>query len=167
LKYRIFFILLLTGLLGWTAAAALESPAEESTPQQPDRIFDMKIPEGFSSEAVDEPGILKWRKGSGEIYLITGDLFGESSESLFKVLKTAAEKNKSHSEHKVLKIKGGRALMYKETMPEDKSRLTSWHLIVVTNKKIVYVDFTAPAGEFSTYAADFQAAINSFKLKAS
>jgi hypothetical protein len=83
------------------------------------------------------------------------------------VLKNAAEKNKSISEHKVLKIKGARALMYKETVPEDKSRLTSWHMIVITNKKIIYVDFTAPAGEFSTYAVDFQAAINSFKLKSS
>jgi hypothetical protein len=157
----------LVTLMLWSVTAAQESLTDQEAPQYPDKLFDIKIPDGFKPEAVDEPGILKWKKDSGEISLIVGDLFGESGESLFKVLKSATEKNKTIQESKVLKIKGGRALLYKEKLPEDSARLTGWHLLVLTNKKIITVDFSAPAGEFNLFAPDFQSAINSFKLKTS
>jgi hypothetical protein len=158
-------LVVILGLLPCSFATAQQSSLDQNALQQPDRLYDIKIPEGFKSEAVDEPGIFKWRKDSGEIYVIVGDLFGESGDSLFKVLKSAAEKNKSVQESKVLKIKGGKALLYKEKTPEDSARLVAWHLVVVTNKKIFSLDFSAPAGEFSSFVPDFQSAINSFKLK--
>jgi hypothetical protein len=158
-------LVLILGLLAWSFAAAQETALDQNALQIPDRLFDIKIPDGFKSEAVDEPGILKWRKDSGEIYLIVGDLFGESGDSLFKMLKSSAEKNKTVQETKVLKIKGGKALLYKEKASQDSTRLVGWHLLVVTNKKIISLDFSAPAGEFNSFVPDFQSAINSFKLK--
>lgn len=156
---------LVLAVLPWSFASAQESSLDQNFLQSPDRLFDIKIPEGFKSEAVDEPGILKWRKDSGEIYLIIGDLFGESGESLFKVLKTAAEKNKTVYEVKVMKVKGGRALTYKEKGPGNSGRLVTWHFVVVTNKKIITVDFSAPEEEFNSFFTYFQSTINSFKLK--
>ena len=85
---------------------AQENALDQNALQIPDRLFDIKIPDGFKSEAVDEPGILKWRKDSGEIYLIVGDLFGESGDSLFKMLKSSAEKNKTVQESKVAEDQG-------------------------------------------------------------
>jgi hypothetical protein len=168
LKYtsvtKIMLVLIL-GLLAWSFAAAQENSLDKNALQLSDRLFDIKIPDGFKSEAVDEPGIFKWRKDSGEIYLIVGDLFGESGDSLFKVLKSAAEKNKTVQESKVMKIKGGKALLYKEKAPQDSARLVGWHLLVVTNKKIFSLDFSAPASDFNSFVSDFQSAINSFKLK--
>ncbi len=158
-------LVMILGLLAWSFAAAQEKAPDQNALQIPDRLFDMKVPDGFKSEAVDEPGILKWRKDSGEIYVIVGDLFGESGDSLFKMLKSSAEKNKTVQETKALKIKGGKAVLYKEKAPEDSTRLVGWHLLVVTNKKIISLDFSAPAGEFNSFVPAFESAINSFKLK--
>ncbi len=134
---------------------------------QNERFFDIKVPEGFKSQPVDEPGILKWTKDSGEIYLVVGDLFLESSNVVYEALLKAAEKDKRMQEVKQIKLKGGRALLYKEKPPEDASRITTWKLFVVTDKKMVNIDFSAPAKEFQSFAPDFEATVNSFKLKSS
>ncbi|MBI5249316.1 MAG: hypothetical protein HY912_07460 [Desulfomonile tiedjei] len=168
MKYTPFakiVLFLLVALLTGAFVSAQENLTDPNVLQHPDRLFDIKIPSGFKSEAVDEPGILKWRKDSGEIYLIVGDLFGESGESLFKVIKSAAEKNKTVQEIKVVKIKGARALTYKEKVSGDSSRLETWHFVVITNKKIFTMDFSAPTNEFNSFVPDFQSTINSFKLK--
>ena len=158
-------LLLASAFVMWSFALAQESALDQNILQNPDRLFDIKIPAGFTSEAVDEPGILKWKKDSGEIYLVIGDLFGESGESLFKVMKTAAEKNKTVQDIKVVKIKGARALSYKEKGSEEVGRTSVWHLVVITNKKIITIDFSAPVEEFNNFVSDFQTTINSFKLK--
>jgi hypothetical protein len=168
LKYPSFHrisVILAFGLFLCSSVYAQGTSIDENFLQHPDRIFDVKIPEGFHSEAVDEPGILRWKKDTGEIYLIIGDLFGESGDSLFKVLKNAAEKNKTVQEVKVVKVKGGRALTFKEKGSDEAGALMTWHFIVVTNNKIITMDFSAPALEFNKFAPDFQATINSFKLK--
>ena len=169
LKYTLYtkaLPVLVLVLLQWSFVCAQEPSLDQSILQHPDRIFDVKIPDGFKSEAVDEPGILRWRKDSAEIYLVIGDLFGESGESLFKVLKAAAEKNKIAQDIKVVKVKGARALTYKEKVSEDSGRLVTWHFVVITNNKIITMDFSAPTEEFNSLVPDFKSTINSFKLKA-
>ncbi len=144
--------------------------AEEQEPaavEQADRFFDMKIPKGFAPEAVDEPGILKWKKDSGEICFVVGDLFTSPGDSTFKALREAANKDKKLEEVRILQIKGGKALLYKEKAPEDPGRLRAWHLLVITKKKMINVDFSAPAKDFDAFAPEFESAVNSFKLKPS
>ncbi len=162
------FALLLVSATCW--AQADKAPAEEgggSAINIPGRFFDMKIPEGFKSQPVEEGGILKWTKDSGEIFLVVGDLFHESGDVVFKALRKAADEDKRMEEVRTLKIKGGRALLYKEKPPEDPLRSRTWRLVVVTDKKMIDVEFSAPAKEFESFAPAFEKAVGSFKLKAS
>ena len=57
-----------------SAFAEIQSAAsEEQEPtaaEQADRFFEMKVPQCFAPEAVDERGILKWKKDACEIYLV-------------------------------------------------------------------------------------------------
>lgn len=140
---------------------------EPAAVEQADRFFDMKIPQGFAPEAVDEPGILKWKKDSGEIYFVVGDLFTPPGDATFKALREAADKDKKLEEVRTLQIKGGKALLYKEKAPEDAGRLRAWHLLVITKKKMINVDFSAPAKDFDSFVPEFESAVNSFKLKPS
>lgn len=130
-----------------------------------DLFFDMKLPEGFKSLAVDEPGILKWGKGPAEIYLVVGEIFSKSGPVIFDALKKAGQRDKAIEEVKNMKIKGAKAALFKEKAPGDLTRLRSWRLLVVTDKQIVNVDFTAPAKDFKTYMQGFDEAVKSFKLK--
>ena len=125
----------------------------------------MKLPEGFKSLAVDEPGILKWGKGPAEIYLVVGEIFSKSGPVIFDALKKAGQRDKAIEEVKNMKIKGAKAALFKEKAPGDLTRLRSWRLLVVTDKQIVNVDFTAPAKDFKTYMQGFDEAVKSFKLK--
>ncbi len=165
---NILFVLLLVTTVGWTQGE--KAPAEETAPSTiniPGRFFDMKIPDGFESQPVEEGGILKWTKDSGEIFLIVGDLFHESGGALFKALRKAADKDKTMEETQTLKIKGAHALLYKGKPPNDPLRLRTWRLIVITDKKIVDVEFSAPAKEFDSFVPAFDKAVNSFKLRVS
>jgi hypothetical protein len=132
---------------------------------QPARFFDIKIPEGFKPENVEEAGILRWSKGDGEIYLAVADLFQNSGGDLFSSLLKAAEQHKRMESVRTLKLKMGKALFYKEKAPDDPARLRAWRLIVITDKKIINLDFSAPAKDFETYAPDFEQVVKSFKLK--
>ena len=128
-------------------------------------FFDMKIPDGFKSIAVDEPGILKWGKGPAEIYLVVGEIFSKSGPTVFDALKKAGQKDKAIEEIKNIKIKGAKAALFREKAPSDTTRLRSWRLLVVTEKQVVNVDFTAPSKDFKTYVPGFEEALKSFKLK--
>jgi hypothetical protein len=125
----------------------------------------MKVPKGFEPVAVEEAGILKWKKGSGEIYLIVGDLFVESGELLFKALRKAAEDGKNLDKVETVKIDRGQAMLLKEKPPKEPERPLTWRLIVLMDKKVINVDFTAPAKDFESFRGDFQKALDSFKLK--
>jgi hypothetical protein len=96
-----------------------------------------------------------------------GDLFHESPDVIFKALRKAADQDKRMEEVRTLKVKGGRALLYKEKPPEDPLRSRIWRLMVVTDKKMIDVEFSAPAKEFDSFAPAFEKAVGSFKLKAS
>ncbi len=128
-------------------------------------FFDMKIPDGFKSVAVDEPGILKWGKGPAEIYLVVGEIFSKSGPTVFDALKKAGQRDKAIEEVKNVKIRGAKAALFKEKTPSDATRLRSWRLLVVTDKQVVNVDFTVPSKDFKSYVPGFEEAVKSFKLK--
>lgn len=138
----------------------IKSPGESA-----ELFFGIKVPDSFKSVAVDEPGILKWVNGPAEIYLVVGEIFSKSGPVIFDALKKAAKRDKSVEEIKNIKIKGAKAVLFKERAPADLNRLRSWRLLVVTEKQIVNVDFTAPAKEFKTYIQSFDDVARSFKLK--
>jgi hypothetical protein len=135
--------------------------------EKPDRYFEMKVPEGFKLEPAEEPGIFKWKKDSAEIHVVVGDTFADSVDVLFQALRKGAEANKRMEEVRTLRIKGAQGLLYKEKTPEDSGRLRAWRLVVLTNKKMINVDFTAPAQDFNALAPGFESAVKSFKLKSS
>jgi hypothetical protein len=168
---RCWIICLAVILVCSTAYAQKKSGASEAketaAAEQAERFFDMKVPQGFATEAVDEPGILKWKKDSAEIYLVAGDLFTMPGDTLFKALREAMDKDKKLEEVSTPQIKGGKALLYKEKAPEDSGRLRAWHLVVITKKKMINVDFSAPAKDFDSFMPAFESAVNSFKLKPS
>ncbi len=168
---RVWILCLATILICSPALAEKKSGAskkqEPAAAEQAGRFFDMKVPEGFTPEPVDESGILKWKKGSAEIYLVVGDLFTPPGDMLFKALRKAAEADKSLEEVRTLQVKGGNALLSKEKAPDDPTRLRTWHLLVITKKKMIDVDFLAPAKDFKSFIPAFESAINSFKLKSS
>jgi hypothetical protein len=146
--------------------AATKKISAESA-EKPDRYFDMKIPDGFNLAPVEEPGIFMWKKDSAEIHAVVGDTFADSSDVLFKTLRKGAEANKRIEEVKKLRIKGGSGLLCKEKSPTDPGRLQAWRLTVLTNKKMINVDFSAPGRDFKALVPEFESAIKSFKLKSS
>lgn len=137
----------------------------ENILENPERFFSMTVPEGFKSEAVDEPGINRWTKGPAEIYLVVGDIFQDSGEALFEAVRKAASEDKRIESVRTLRLKKGRAVFYKEKAPEDTARLQGWRLVVLTDKKMLNLDFTAPVKDFATFAPDFEAVVKSFKLR--
>ncbi len=133
--------------------------------EQPGRLFDMKVPEGFEPVPNDEAGIFKWKKGSAEIYLVVGDLFVESGDLLFKALRKAAEDGERIEKVETVKIDGGQAMLLKEKPPKEPERPLTWRLIVLMDKKMINVDFSAPAKDFESVQGEFRKAVDSFKLK--
>jgi hypothetical protein len=163
-------------VLACVVASATHAPAQqdETTSQtetspvlSTTQGYDLKVPEGFQSEAVDEAGILKWKKDSGEILLVIGDLFLDSGDTLFKALKESVEKDKRWETVRVFQMGEANAILFKEKPPEDTSRLRTWRLIVVTAKKIVNLECSAPGKDFDQFAPAFEQTIESFALKPS
>jgi hypothetical protein len=137
----------------------------DSVLEDPGRFFDLKVPDGFKSENVEEPGILRWTKGSAEIMLAVGDVFQESGDVLFRAIEVAATKDNRVESVRKVKLKKGRAILIKEKAPGDTSRHRAWRLVIVTDSKVVNVDLTAPTQEFDAFAPDFELVVKSFKLK--
>lgn len=162
-------------LLACFGAGAAEKPEKRDDAredgrnflEQPGRLFDLRIPEGFESVQMDEPGIMKWKKDSGEIYLVVGDIFVDSSDGLFRDLRKALDASDKIEEVKNIRVDGGKAMLYKEKPVDDPSRRQMWRLIVLTKKKMINVDFIAPVQDFKTYAPAFEDAVKSFKLRSS
>lgn len=124
----------------------------------------MKIPKGFQQETVDEPGIYKWRKNSGEIYIVAGDSYFKASNSMLKALRETVEKDTQIEEIKVMKLKGGKALICKEKGSNNPNGLRTWRLIVFTDQKMMNIDFTAPTKDFMSFVPAFEEALRSLKL---
>jgi hypothetical protein len=172
LNYKALNILVTMSVLAFVTMAYASSEDRRSSKadrsvstESPDLFFDIRIPDDFKAEPVDEIGILKWKKDSAEIYLVVGELVADSGETLFKELRKAADNDKTIKEIRVLHLKGGKGFIMKEKPPEDPSRNSTWRIIAVTDKKEINVDFTAPAKDFESYTQSFEEAIHSFKLK--
>jgi hypothetical protein len=143
------------------------SPEEDTakTVEQAGQIFDMKIPNGFESQPVEEAGILKWTKGTGAIYVVVGDIFAGSGESLFETLHSAAKRDERYQTVRLVPVEGANAMLLEEKPPGDAQRPLTWRLVVVTKKNVINVDFSAPAQDFESFAPDFNKALESFQLK--
>lgn len=166
--FALFLALALAGPLAWAQEEdAAKGEPDETVQQDPRQFVDFKPPAGFEPAASDDTAILKWRKGSGEIYLVMGGVIPESRQKLFDQLKEFAGKDPTIAEVRDLKIDSSHAFVYTEKPPEDPGRLRSMRMVVITDKQVLTVDFTAPAKDFESFVGDFDSAIKSFKLKAS
>ena len=142
-----------------------EQDSESIVADESGRLFDLKVPDGFKSAPVDEPGILKWKKGSAEIYLVVGSLFVESGDLFFNALRKAAAEGKGLDKVEVLNFKGGKAMLLKDKPPKDQGLTMTWRLVVLMDKKVINLDFSAPVKDFDSFRDDFIKTIESFKLK--
>jgi hypothetical protein len=136
-----------------------------SDQEQSTRIFDIKVPPGFELQPAEEPGIFRWTKNSAEILAVVGDVFLGSGDLLFDSLRTSAKKGKQYEKVQSLSVRGAKAMLLIEKTPEDPARLQTWTLVVVTDKKIIDIDFSAPAKEFQSLASEFKKSVKSFKLR--
>lgn len=158
-------LILLPFCVVWAQNDRKDTPESRQSSEETDGVFfKMKLASGFTREPVDEAGIFKWKKDSAEIHIVVGDAFIESSETLFKALRKASDENSGIEEVKILKIKGAKAVLSKEKHSPDQKRLRSWRLFVLTDKKIVTVDFTAPAKDFDSFVPAFEESLRSFKI---
>jgi hypothetical protein len=128
------------------------------------QVFRMKAPQGFVPARSDRKGIVKWRKDSAEIFAVVGDLKSRTPGRLFKELYLAVKKNKNFEKVRKARIRGGRAFVYTEKAQEDRERIRTMRLVVISPNKIINVDFSAPAENFERYKKDFRSALKSFRL---
>ncbi len=136
-----------------TAADKTEQPAE------------FTVPEGFTAETAEDPGIFKWKKDGSEIYIISGELFYDSPDALYDTLKKSAKSNPNVASVEDVTIEGGRAFLIKEKPTDEPNRLRMWRLVVITKDKHLHLDMLAPMREFTAIEPAFEAAVASFKLK--
>jgi hypothetical protein len=161
------FMLVFAGSTAWSQENSTPPKKEEpATPEQAGRIFDIKVPKGFEPDPPEEPGIFRWKKEGAEILVVAGELYWDSGQELFRRLLKAAEDNAGPENVKKLNIKGARAFSYTEKAPGEPDRLRSVRMIVITDKNIINVDFSAPEKDFKSLAAEFESSKKSFKLKA-
>lgn len=161
--FLLLFIFVPCGLWAQNNKADRLDPQHRS--EEADGVFfKMKLPNGFKREPVDEAGIYKWKKNSAEIFIVAGDAFIESRDTLFKALQKASESNSTIEEVKILKIKGAKAMLCKGKQAPEQKGLRSWRLVVLTDKKIVTIDFTAPAKDFDSFVPAFEESLRSFKI---
>lgn len=158
-------MLLFAGSVGAQTDEASKNGNAEEEESVAESFFYLEIPDSFREISVDERDINKWRKGTAELYLVTGDLIRESPEQLLDNLLESLKKNKHVEKVDVLELKGGMGLIYMEKAPENPERLKTRRLIAFTDKKILHLDFSAPAKDFDSYEADFAAVLKSFTLK--
>ncbi len=148
--------------------AQTQAPQDRRNPSPHQELdggfFKIKIPPGFERDPVDEPGIYKWKKNSGEIYIVVGDSFVPATDSMIHTLRKNAQKDSKIEEAKILKLKGGKGLLFKEKGSTKSNGLRIWRLIVFTNQKMLNVDFTAPIKDFPSLAPAFEEALRSLKL---
>jgi hypothetical protein len=155
-------------LIGLQCAAFGQDNAvnsETASKEKYEKYFQISIPKDFNAETGDEAGIYKWKKDSAEIFIVMGNTFSESTDVLLDALKKSLAANKDISETEDLKLENGRGFLYKGKPLEDETARQMWRMVVFTPKKMIHVDFIAPAKEFDSLAPVFQEIIKSFKLR--
>jgi hypothetical protein len=162
-------IILIAVLAGGLVHAQVktETPAtqQEPTNESLSRLFSIQIPEGFKPQALEEPGIFRWKKGPAEISLVIGELFAGSPEFLLKALTTAGEENKLLEEVKPFEVDGAKAVIFKDRPASEPGKLRNWKVMALTEKRCFSLDMTAPEKDFPGLEADFAKALASFKVK--
>lgn len=165
----IFILMILTLSVILTPVTAYCQPAQTSPSQAHvvDGVMEIKIPEGFKSEGVDEPHIFKWTKNSAEIYIVVGDRLIGSRSAMINAFKKTANADTRLDRVKTLRISNSKAILTKEKPPSDTNRLMSWGLKIFTDKNEINVEFSAPAKDFKTYSTTFEEFVKSIKIKSS
>ncbi len=165
----ILILMILTSTVILTPVTANCQPAQTSTSQAHvvDGVMEIKIPEGFKSEGVDEPHIFKWTKDSAEIYIVVGDRLIGSRSAMINAFKKTANADTRLDKVKTIKISNAKAILTKEKPPSDAKRLMSWGLKIFTDKNEINVEFSAPAKDFKTYSTTFEEFVKSIKIKSS
>ncbi len=140
------------------------SQTRSSTVRQVDGVMEIKVPDDFKSEGVDEPHIFKWTKDSCEIYVVVGARLIGSRTSMINTFKRAASGDKNMEKIKTLRIPNAKGILIKESAPSDMNRLMSWGLKIFTDKHEINVEFSAPGKDFKTYSPIFEDVIKSIKI---
>jgi hypothetical protein len=171
IQYHAIIIAFITILCAFMAVAQDETKQSARTAdnilEEPGRLFNIKVPKDFKAAPLEVPGIIKWKKDQAEIYLVVGDNFSKSKKKTFDALYKATKKDKRYEKVDRVNIRGGKAFVFKEKAPKEPTRLRTWRLVVVTDNKIIHVDFSAPGKDFNSYIDQFEAALKSFKLRSS
>lgn len=132
-----------------------------------DGVIEIKLPEGFKSEGVDEPHIFKWTKNSAEIYVVVGERLIGSRNAMINAFRKATASDKTLDQTRALRISNAKGILIKEKTPSDPNRLMLWGLKIFTDKHEINVDFSAPAKDFKIYSPIFEEVIKSIKIKSS
>ncbi len=129
-----------------------------------DGVMEIKIPDDFKSEGVDEPHIFKWTKDSCEIYIVIGARLIGSRTAMINTFKRAANVDKAMEKVKTLRIPNAKGILVKERVPSDANRLMSWSLKIFTVKHEINLEFSAPGKDFKSYSPMFEDVIKSIKI---
>jgi hypothetical protein len=140
------------------------SQTRASTVRQVDGVMEIKVPDDFKSEGVDEPHIFKWTKDSCEIYVVVGARLIGSRTAMINTFKRAANGDKTMEKLKTLRIPNAKGILVKERVPSDMNRLMSWGLKIFTDKHEINLEFSAPGKDFKTYSPMFEDVIKSIKI---
>ncbi len=137
---------------------------QASAVRQIDGAIEIRVPEDFKAEAVDEPHIFKWAKDSAEIYVVVGNRLIGSRTAMINTFKKAANIDKTLEQIKTLRIPNAKGILIKEKPPSDSNRLMSWGLKIFTDTHEINAEFSAPGKDFKTYSPIFEEVIKSIKL---
>jgi len=166
LERKSLLILILTAPLIFVFQFAYCQPTQTlaSTVRQIDGTLEIRVPDDFKSEAVDEPHIFKWAKDSAEIYVVVGNRLIVSRTAMINTFKKAANIDKTLEQIKTLRIPNAKGILIKEKPPSDSNRLMSWGLKIFTDKHEINAEFSAPGKDFKTYSPIFEEVIKSIKV---
>ena len=126
--------------------------------------MEIKIPNDFKPEGVDEPHIFKWTKDSAEIYIVIGDRLVGSRTTMINALKKSAAADKTVDQVRILRIPNAKGIILKEKTPSAADRLMYWNLKIFSDKREINVELSAPGKDFKTYSPVFEDVVKSIKV---
>ncbi|MGC8658664.1 MAG: hypothetical protein ACP5U1_06285 [Desulfomonilaceae bacterium] len=126
--------------------------------------MEIKIPNDFKPEGVDEPHIFKWTKNSAEIYIVIGDKFVGSRTGIINAIKKSSLSVKAFDQVKTVRIPNAKGIILKEKTPDDPDRLMCWELKIFSEKREINVQLSAPAKDFKIFSPSFEEVVKSIKV---
>ncbi len=140
-------------------------PEQATTTENLKELFSIDVPNDFTSQAAEEQGVFRWKKGSAEICVVVSGVFAGSSDQLFLALRTAGAEKGEMAEVKDLDMKGAKAAIFKEKPAKEPDRLRIWRLFAISQTKMFTLELSAPEREFTSLTAEFDKVAASFHIK--